>query len=62
MAVVLSRRLPTKSVNKATAELFPIASPPRAMLDTGEAGLKRYIHHRAVQQQAANIIKSCSAC
>ncbi|MCB1904462.1 MAG: endonuclease III, partial [Gammaproteobacteria bacterium] len=62
VAVVLSAQATDKSVNKATAELFPIANTPRAMLDLGEAGLKRYIRTIGLfNSKAANIIKSCSA-
>lgn len=38
IAVVLSAQATDKSVNKATATLFPVANTPRAILDLGEEG------------------------
>ncbi|HET7395177.1 MAG TPA: endonuclease III, partial [Gammaproteobacteria bacterium] len=43
VAVTLSAQATDVSVNKATEKLFPIADTPKAMLELGEAGLKRYI-------------------
>ena len=43
IAVVLSAQATDKSVNLATAKLFPRANTPRAMLKLGEAGLIPYI-------------------
>jgi endonuclease-3 len=39
VAVVLSAQATDKSVNLATAKLFPVANTPQAMLDLGEARL-----------------------
>ena len=43
VAVVLSAQATDVGVNKATADLFPQVQTPQAMLQLGEAGLKRYI-------------------
>lgn len=62
VAVVLSAQATDKSVNKATAELFSVANTPRAVLDLGEEGLKRYIRTIGLfNSKAANIIKTCNA-
>ncbi len=60
IAVVLSAQATDKSVNKATAKLFPVANTPRAILDLGEEGLKEYIKTIGLyNSKAANIIKLC---
>ncbi|HSN17581.1 MAG TPA: endonuclease III [Gammaproteobacteria bacterium] len=43
VAVSLSAQATDKSVNLATAKLFPVASTPSAILALGENGLKDYI-------------------
>jgi len=43
VAVILSAQATDVGVNKATKKLFPIARTPKAMLELGEEGLKRYI-------------------
>jgi hypothetical protein len=43
VAVILSAQATDVGVNKATAQLFPIARTPKAILALGETGLKRYI-------------------
>ena len=43
VAVSLSAQATDKSVNLATAKLFPVADTPSAMLALGETGLKDYI-------------------
>ena len=43
IAVVLSAQATDRSVNLATAKLYPRANSPRAMLELGEAGLIPYI-------------------
>jgi len=43
VAVVLSAQATDKSVNLATAKLFPLANTPRSMLDLGEARLAEVI-------------------
>jgi endonuclease III len=44
VSVVLSAQATDASVNKATAQLFPVANTPSAILALGEADLKDYIH------------------
>jgi endonuclease-3 len=43
VSVALSAQATDKSVNLATAKLFPVANTPAAMLALGEAALKDYI-------------------
>jgi endonuclease-3 len=43
VSVTLSAQATDKSVNLATARLFPVANTPAAILALGEAGLKDYI-------------------
>jgi endonuclease-3 len=43
VAVVLSAQATDKSVNLATAKLFPVANTPRAIAALGEAGLEPYV-------------------
>ncbi len=43
VSVALSAQATDKSVNLATAKLFPVANTPAAMLALGEEGLKGYI-------------------
>ena len=43
VAVVLSAQATDKSVNLATARLFPAAATPQAMFDLGLEGLKEYV-------------------
>ena len=43
VAVVLSAQATDKSVNLATARLFPVANTPRKMVELGVAGLEEYI-------------------
>ena len=43
VSVALSAQATDKSVNLATAKLFPVANTPAAMLALGETGLKEYI-------------------
>lgn len=60
VAVVLSAQATDTGVNKATAKLFPDANTPHALLDLGEAGLKRYIKNIGLfNSKARNIIKLC---
>ncbi len=42
-AVLLSAQATDVGVNKATAKLFPVANTPKAILDLGEDGVKKYI-------------------
>ncbi|MGB0712454.1 MAG: endonuclease III [Gammaproteobacteria bacterium] len=61
VAVVLSAQATDVGVNKATDRLFPVASTPRAILDLGLDGLKRYIRTIGLfNSKAENIIKLCA--
>jgi endonuclease-3 len=60
VAVVLSAQATDKGVNKATAQLFPIANTPQAILDLGEDGLKEYVKTIGLfNSKARNIIALC---
>jgi endonuclease-3 len=60
VAVILSAQATDKSVNKATAALFPAASTPAAVLDLGIAGLLPYIKSIGLfNSKAKNIIATC---
>lgn len=60
VAVVLSAQATDVSVNKATAELFPVANTPEQILALGTDGLKRYIRTIGLfNSKAENIIKTC---
>ena len=60
IAVILSAQATDKGVNKATAKLFPVANTPKAILDLGEDGLKRYIKTIGLfNSKASNIIETC---
>lgn len=62
IAVVLSAQATDKSVNKATAKLFPIANTPQKILALGETGLKEYIKTIGLyNSKATNIIKLCQS-
>ncbi len=60
IAVVLSAQATDKSVNKATALLFPIADTPQKILTLGIEGLKQYIKTIGLyNSKAANIMTLC---
>lgn len=60
IAVMLSAQATDKSVNKATAQLFPIANTPEAILKLGEATLKEHIKTIGLfNNKASNIMKTC---
>jgi endonuclease-3 len=60
IAVILSAQATDKGVNKATAELFPVANTPQAILDLREEGLKRYIKTIGLfNSKARNILQTC---
>jgi endonuclease-3 len=60
IAVVLSAQATDKSVNLATAKLFPRANTPQALLQLGEAGLIPYIQNIGLfRTKAKNIIALC---
>jgi len=59
VSVILSAQATDVSVNKATAELYKVASTPEAILELGEDGLKRYIKTIGLfNSKATNIIKT----
>jgi len=60
IAVILSAHTTDKSVNKATAKLFPIANTPEKIATLGEIKLKEYIKSIGLyNNKAKNIIKTC---
>lgn len=60
VAVVLSAQATDISVNKATGQLYPVANTPEAILELGEAGLKKYIKTIGLyNSKAKNVIKLC---
>lgn len=60
IAVVLSAQATDKSVNKATALLFPVANTPESILALGVDGLKNYIKTIGLfNSKAANIMTLC---
>ena len=60
IAVILSAQATDKSVNKATAGLFPVANTPAAIARLGVEGLKDYIKSIGLyNSKANNIIKTC---
>jgi endonuclease-3 len=60
IAVVLSAQATDKSVNLATAQLFPNANTPRAIVQLGEEGLIPYIRTIGLYRtKAKNVIALC---
>ena len=60
IAVILSAQATDKSVNIATAKLYPVANTPEAIYKLGLDGLKKYIKTIGLyNSKAANIIKTC---
>lgn len=60
ISVILSAQATDISVNKATDKLYPIANTPKALLELGVSGLKRYIRTIGLyNSKAENIIKTC---
>lgn len=60
IAVILSAQATDKGVNKATAELFPVANTPQKILALGLRGLKKYIKTIGLfNTKAENILKTC---
>jgi endonuclease-3 len=61
IAVMLSAQATDVSVNKATAQLFPIANTPQAILDLGLERLKEYIKTIGLYNtKAQNVLKTCA--
>lgn len=60
IAVILSAQATDKSVNKVTAQLFPVANTPEAIYALGEEGLKSYIKTIGLfNSKARNVIATC---
>jgi len=60
VAVILSAQATDVGVNKATDILYPVANTPKAILDLGETGLKKYIKTIGLfNSKASNVIKTC---
>jgi len=60
VSVVLSAQATDKSVNLATARLFPVANTPRAILTLGESGLAPFIRSIGLYRtKAKNILAAC---
>ena len=60
VAVVLSAQATDKSVNLATAKLFPHANTPERILQLGQNGLERYIKSIGLYRtKAKNILATC---
>jgi endonuclease-3 len=60
IAVILSAQATDKSVNVATAELFPAARTPESMLALGQAGLEYYVKRIGLyRMKAKHIIETC---
>lgn len=60
IAVILSAQATDKSVNIATAKLFPVANTPETLYALGVEGLKHYIKTIGLfNTKAENIIKTC---
>jgi endonuclease III len=60
VAVMLSAHTTDRSVNGATAKLFPVANTPRALLALGVEGVKPYLKSVGLYNaKAANLIGLC---
>ena len=61
ISVILSAQATDKSVNLATAQLFPRANTPKKILALGEAGLTPYIQRIGLYRtKAKNVIATCA--
>jgi len=62
IAVILSAQATDKSVNKATARLFRVASTPASILALGVEGISPYIKSIGLyNSKARNIVATCEA-
>ena len=60
VAVILSAQATDAGVNRATAQLFPVANTPQAILDLGVDRLSGYIRTIGLyNNKARNIIETC---
>jgi endonuclease-3 len=61
ISVILSAQATDKSVNLATAILFPLAATPQKILELGESGLTPYIQRIGLYRtKAKNVIATCA--
>jgi endonuclease-3 len=60
VAVILSAQATDVGVNKATRELFKVASDPQAMVVLGEAGLREYIKSIGLYRNKAKAVVAMS--
>ena len=61
VAVLLSAQATDISVNKATRQLFAVASTPRAMLALGQDGLERHIRTIGLYRtKAKHLLQTCT--
>jgi endonuclease-3 len=61
ISVMLSAQATDKSVNLATAQLYPRADTPRKILALGESGLTPYIQRIGLYRtKAKNVIAACA--
>ncbi|MBK1648811.1 endonuclease III [Rhabdochromatium marinum] len=61
IAVMLSAQATDRSVNRVTANLFPVANTPAAILALGEEGLIAHIRTIGLfNSKARNILKTCA--
>ena len=61
ISVILSAQATDKSVNLATAQLFPRANTPRKILALGETGLTPYIQRIGLYRtKAKNVVATCA--
>ena len=60
LAVILSAQATDVSVNAATRQLFPVANTPQAILELGEANLRRYVQRIGLYlTKSKHIIQTC---
>ena len=60
VAVVLSAQATDKSVNLATARLFPVAATPQAVLALGQEGLEGYVKSIGLyKSKSRHLIETC---
>ncbi|MDP2878147.1 MAG: endonuclease III [Sulfuricella sp.] len=60
VAVVLSAQATDKSVNLATAKLFPVANTPQKILALGQGGLESYVKSIGLyKSKAKHLITTC---
>ncbi|HKB84487.1 MAG TPA: endonuclease III [Burkholderiales bacterium] len=61
ISVILSAQATDRSVNLATAQLFPVANTPQKILALGESGLTPYIRRIGLYRtKAKNVIAACA--